>query len=242
MCCSGLLKILMFIVNGAIFLVGAGLLGVGVWVTLDSDSMLGFLEHIEDAPAELKQLANVGYLLIGLGIGLAFIGFLGCCGAMKESRCMLLTFFIIVLIIFLAEVAGAVVLFVFQPLVEELLQEIKVEVADSIEKTYGEDEALTTFWNTTMVELKCCGYSNYTDFTGSPFVNTSGLYPPECCKTGKKCILDMAHSADIPGCFEALVTLIEDNAGLVGGVALGICAVEVLAMIFAMVLYKKAGK
>ncbi|XP_062387412.1 tetraspanin-1-like [Sardina pilchardus] len=197
MCCSGLLKILMFIVNGAIFLGGAGLLGVGVWVTLDLDSMLGFLkflDHIEDAPAELKQLANVGYLLIGLGTVLALIGFLGCCGVIMEKRWMLLTFFIIVLIIFIVEVAVAVVLIMFKPMVENHLQDIEVKVAASVEKTYGADEALTTLWNTTMDKLKCCGYSNYTDFTGSPFVKTSGLYPPECCKPGIQCTFNVTQS------------------------------------------------
>ncbi|XP_076125538.1 tetraspanin-1-like [Alosa pseudoharengus] len=242
MCCSSLLKILMFIVNGAIFLVGAGLLAMGVWVTVDSASMLGFLDHIEDAPAGLKQLGNVGYLLIGLGVGLTLIGFLGCCGAVKESRCMLLTFFIIVLIIFIAEVAGAIVLFLFQPLVGELLRDIGGKVADSIQTSYGDNEGLSTFWNTTMDELKCCGYNNYTDFTDSPYNTAYTLYPPECCKQDVRCTFDNAHSANMTGCFDTLVILIEDNAGIVGGVALGIGAVEVFAMIFAMVLYKKAGK
>lgn len=72
-------------------LVGAALLGVGIWVKVDASSLLGFLSHIDNAPAELQQLTNVGYLLIGLGAALGLIGFLGCCGAVKESRCMLLT-------------------------------------------------------------------------------------------------------------------------------------------------------
>ena len=33
---------------------------------------------------------DVGYLLIAIGLLLLVIGFLGCCGAMKESKCMLL--------------------------------------------------------------------------------------------------------------------------------------------------------
>ena len=70
---------------------GAAILGVGIWVLVDSSSLLGFLDHIEDAPPELAQLANVGYLLIGLGVVLTLMGFLGCCGAAKENRCMLLT-------------------------------------------------------------------------------------------------------------------------------------------------------
>lgn len=71
-------------------LAGAAILGVGIWVKVDSGSILSFLGKIENAPSELSQVLNVGYLLIALGALLLIIGFLGCCGAVKESRCMLL--------------------------------------------------------------------------------------------------------------------------------------------------------
>lgn len=72
-------------------LAGAVILGVGIWVTVDSSSLLGILEKVEDAPSELSHLVSVGYLLIAVGAFLLIIGFLGCCGAVRESRCMLLT-------------------------------------------------------------------------------------------------------------------------------------------------------
>lgn len=71
-------------------LAGVAILAVGVWVKVDSGSLLGVLDNIKDAPAELGQLANVAYLLMGVGGVLLIMGFLGCCGAMKESRCMLM--------------------------------------------------------------------------------------------------------------------------------------------------------
>lgn len=58
---------------------------------VDSSSFLGVLDNTEGVPTELSQLVNISYLLIALGAVLLVIGFLGCCGAIKESRCMLLT-------------------------------------------------------------------------------------------------------------------------------------------------------
>ncbi|KAG7227681.1 hypothetical protein INR49_029442 [Caranx melampygus] len=95
-------------------LAGAAILGVGIWVKVDSASLLGILENLENGSSGISQLVNVSYVLMAVGGVLLVIGFLGCCGAIRESKCMLLTFFSIVLIIFLIEVAGAVVLFVFQ--------------------------------------------------------------------------------------------------------------------------------
>ncbi|XP_077057533.1 tetraspanin 34a [Siphateles boraxobius] len=242
MCCKGFLKVMMFVFNGIIFLAGAAILAVGIWVAVDRVSLLGFLDHIDDAPDELAQLANIGYLLIGVGAFLTLMGFLGCCGAMKESKCMLLSFFIIVLIIFLVEVAAGVVLIVFEPLVEKFLNEIGQKVAISIEEKYGEDEGFTSVWNSTMNELKCCGYNNYTDFTGSPFVSDTSLYPVTCCTNNTICNEIAAGRESVRGCFKALEQMIKDNAVLLAGVALGIAALEIAAMVVSMILYKNVGK
>lgn len=243
MCCSGFLKIMMFIFNGGIFLAGAAILGVGVWVKVDSASLLGLLDEIEDAPPELSQLANVAYLLIGVGAVLLVIGFLGCCGAIRESRCMLLTFFCIVLIIFLIEVAGAIVLFVFQGLAGELLGNLENQVRASIRKDYGNENSLTSLWNATMEEFKCCGYKNYTDFDNSPYQNVGTVYPPTCCNstTNGQCPATDAESSMVLGCFDKLVELIEENAVIIAAVALGIAALEIAAMVVSMILYKKVG-
>lgn len=69
---------------------GVAILGVGIWVKVDSGSILNFLGKIENVPKEISQVLNVGYLLIAIGAILLIIGFLGCGGAIRESKCMLL--------------------------------------------------------------------------------------------------------------------------------------------------------
>ncbi|KAM6941149.1 tetraspanin 34a [Lycodopsis pacificus] len=244
MCCSGFLKVMMFIFNGGIFLAGACILGVGVWVKVDSSSLLGLLDDVEGAPSGLSQLVNVAYLLIAVGAVLLVIGFLGCCGAVRESRCMLLTFFSIVLIIFLIEVAGAVVLLVFKDLAEQVLDRLEDDVKKSIKEKYGSNERFTSLWNATMNEFKCCGYKNYTDFDDSPFYidHERDLYPVTCCnETIAVCTTDNAEFSMIGGCFTMLLQLIEENAVIIAGLALGIAALEVAAMVVSMVLYQNIG-
>ncbi|XP_023666520.1 tetraspanin 35 [Paramormyrops kingsleyae] len=238
--CFQFLKVMMFIFNGIIFLAGAGILGVGVWVKVDSNSLLGILGKIQDAPAGLNQLVNVGYLLIAVGGVLLVMGFLGCCGAVRESKCMLLLFFVIVLIVFIAEVAAAVVILVFRPLAESLIHMLGNSVVSSIKKDYGKDVDLTLLWNTTMTGLKCCGFSNYTDFTDSPYHQSSSLYPDPCCLT-LPCTLQNATSSSIPGCLRKIVSAIQSNSTVLIAVALGIAALEMSAMIVSMTLYCKIG-
>lgn len=72
-------------------LAGAVILGVGIWVKVDSSSFFGILDGVDGIPAEVSSLLNISYLLIAAGAVLLVIGFLGCCGAIRESKCMLLT-------------------------------------------------------------------------------------------------------------------------------------------------------
>ncbi|XP_049576247.1 tetraspanin 34a [Syngnathus scovelli] len=249
MCCSGFLKMMMFIFNGAIFVAGAAILGVGIWVKVDSNSFMGVVDGVEELPPEISQLSNVGYVLIGVGSVLAIIGFLGCCGAVKESRCMLLTFFSIVLIIFLIEVAVVVVVLVFKDLAEDLFDSLETEIHKSLATKYGEDETLTSLWNSTMAAFQCCGYKNYTDFTGSPFQEMNGnFYPSQCCNgtsIGEACSQLSAQIAEslqlVDGCLNKLLQFIEANTPIVVGVGLGVAALEIAAMVVSMVLYKDIG-
>lgn len=240
--CFGFLKGMMFLFNGIIFLAGAAILGVGIWVKVDSGSIFTLLQKIENTPEELNQVLNVGYLLIAIGALLLIIGFLGCCGAIKESRCMLLLFFIIVLLVFIAEVAGAVVILVFRPLADELFTKIGIAAVQNIKKDYGNNKDITGLWDTTMSTLKCCGFYNYSDFSGSPYYNThSSQYPPVCCLSSSNPCNHTVAASDVvvSGCFQKIKDMIDENAVVIVGVALGIAALEICAMIVSMTLYCK---
>uniref|UniRef100_G3NTC5 Tetraspanin 34b n=1 Tax=Gasterosteus aculeatus aculeatus TaxID=481459 RepID=G3NTC5_GASAC len=221
-------------------LAGAAVLGVGIWVKVDSGSILAFLGKIENAPAGLSHVLNVGYLLIAVGALLLVIGFLGCCGAVRESSCMLLLFFIIVMVVFIAEVAGAVVILVFRPLAEELLTKFGEVAAKNIHKDYGNNSDVTGLWNATMSSLHCCGFYNSSDFVGSPYYNQHHhQYPPQCClPTVQLCNQTIVDSDPmVTGCFAKIKKLIEDNMAAIVGVALGIAALEICAMGVSMILY-----
>nr|XP_057905335.1 tetraspanin 35 [Doryrhamphus excisus] len=241
--CFGFLKFMMFLFNGIIFVAGAAILGVGIWVKVDSGSILGFLGSIDNAPAELNQVLNVGYLLIAVGALLVIIGFLGCCGAARESKCMLLLFFIIILLVFIAEVAGAVVILVFRPLAEELFAKLGTAAVKSIKKDYGKNADITGLWDTTMNTLKCCGIYNSSNFVDSPYyMANNNQYPPPCCASAdnKPCnqtVID--NFSTVPGCFAKIEQLIDDNTEVIVGVALGIAALEICAMTVSMILYCK---
>lgn len=66
---------------------GGTLLGVGIWVKVDGES---FLKIFGTLSSSILQVVNVAYLLIVIGAILLVVGFLGCYGAQKESKCLLM--------------------------------------------------------------------------------------------------------------------------------------------------------
>lgn len=237
--CFKFLKIMMFVFNSIIFLAGGAILGVGIWVKVDSGSALGILSQIDNMPSGLSQVLNVGYLMIALGAVLVILGFLGCCGAIKEWRWMLLLFFSIILLVFLAEVAGAIVILVFRPTVDNLFTTVGEALVESIQKDFGRQSDITGLWNATMTTLDCCGFYNVSDFKGSPYyVEEEEKFPPQCCPgRSAPCNETLGLDAGVIGCFQRIKDLVESNTVVIVAVALGIAFLELGAMTVAMILY-----
>ncbi|KAM9454709.1 tetraspanin-1-like [Clarias gariepinus] len=237
MSCKVILKILMVIVNSAIFFAGAGTVIIGVLVEIERKQAVGKLND-KDIPPQLVHLAKAAYSLIAVGSILTIIGFLGCCGAMLENKCMLMTFFIIILVMFIVEVA-AVAILLSNPQTGEQVEKLRKAVAKSIEDSYGEDETITKAWDQMMKLMECCGYNNYTDFTESKFVEKKSQYPQACCSDkNATCDEDKAESKKVIGCFDAVVQWVKKNSASIAGVAFSIVAIEIAAMIVSLILYK----
>ena len=68
---------------------GGALIGVGVWMRSDRESVL-YLELLKSVPASpVVALDRFPLIIIVVGALVAFLSFLGCCGACVESVCFL---------------------------------------------------------------------------------------------------------------------------------------------------------
>ncbi|XP_075433665.1 tetraspanin-16 isoform X2 [Ascaphus truei] len=170
------LKYTMFLINGLIFIGGCLLLGVGLWIIFAGVSFVKIIG------VQSMHFINVAYFCIVAGCLLALLGFIACCGAIRESRCLLMTFLLILLALFIAEVACAVLALVYSEVAESILKD---KALKSLKEQYTNDTKgiVSQGWNTIMDYFSCCGFSNYTDFNNSAFRDKTGLkYPPACCK------------------------------------------------------------
>uniref|UniRef100_A0A8B9C014 Tetraspanin n=1 Tax=Anser brachyrhynchus TaxID=132585 RepID=A0A8B9C014_9AVES len=144
-------KYLMFIFNVLVFAGGTCLVGVGLWVAVDP---AGF----QDIVAAKPVLSAGAYLLLAVGIALSLLGFLGCCGALRRSRLLLL-----------------------------VVSEGRELFLSELQRNYRGDEDTEVFsvaWNTLMVMFSCCGVLGPEDFgNGSRFqeLHPGTPWPRVCC-------------------------------------------------------------
>uniref|UniRef100_A0A8C3N3D8 Tetraspanin 4 n=1 Tax=Geospiza parvula TaxID=87175 RepID=A0A8C3N3D8_GEOPR len=81
--CLQCIKYLMFVFNLLFWLGGCGILGVGIWLAVTQGNFATLSSSFPSLSA-----AN---LLIVTGTFIMIIGFVGCIGAIKENKCLLLS-------------------------------------------------------------------------------------------------------------------------------------------------------
>ncbi|XP_072551339.1 tetraspanin-18B [Salminus brasiliensis] len=188
------------------------------------------------------------YIILAMGGMLFLLGFLGCCGALRENKCLLLFFFIFILMIFLAELATAILAFIFR---EQLTKESFTKELRKHYQGYNSSDVLTTTWNAIMRTFDCCGVNSPEDFEESLFrvLHTSEVVPEACCRKNShlgdvslsnkdECLSGNMLYRNNKGCYSSVVDYFEMYIYVAGALAIVVLTIELFAMIFAMCLFK----
>lgn len=253
-CESCIAKTLLSVFNFLFFVLGTIVLGVGIWLATDKTSFIALLKMVENdqlehftQPAVIEQLA---YLLIAIGSVMFFLSFLGYCGAIRESRCLLTTYGLFLLVILVAEVTAFGLAAAYK---DRARTETKNYLQTTISKyytsnDYNQTDAVTLMWNFMMTELECCGVDDYRDFELSEKWNATkrnNVIPEACCKkpTEASCPTKRTETNHYKkGCYIALTGWILHNRNLVIIVAVSVGLAQLIAIFLAFCLCKSIEK
>jgi hypothetical protein len=211
-CCRGFAKVLLIIINILFFLAGLLMLAFGIALVVAPQKVIAFISmsgDFQDFSSStggffIEIIKASGIFMIILGGIVTIIAFFGFFGACCDSKCMLVTYAIILIIIVLAEVAliifAAVYPSVFQSVGQTafndtLMNEYKSDVVVSSNGTFDESSIgdVSIAWNALQVAFNCCGASNYTDYSkfswtpikcdpSNPKCTQAAKVPVSCCK------------------------------------------------------------
>ena len=183
-CCRTTAKVLLIIVNIIFWLAGLLMLAFGIAIVAAPGKVISSLSNLGEN--EFDNMANAskdfydlvracGIFMIIMGGIVAIIACFGFFGACCESRCMLVTYAVILIIIVLAEVALIIFAAVFP---DKFENSSKKAFYNSLRDTFKRDYNLTgdsfkndnglegeAFWNTIQWKWECCGVYDYKDYS-----------------------------------------------------------------------------
>ncbi|XP_046437640.1 tetraspanin-9-like [Daphnia pulex] len=257
--CGKCLKYLMFTFNLLSLVGGIVVMAVGIWTCVDH----AYMEQLLGT----NLYMSAAYILIATGVVVILISFLGCLGAVKEIKCMLLTYFIVMFGIFVTMLVGGILGYAFR---SNVAVSMRTRMYSSLGE-YGVNRVVTDAWDFTQSKLRCCGVEGFDGYriwrTENRNFNSNSQVPLSCCQkiwtsgqigsTGlinsgmlNSGQMDMTGQSYMPcqgspnsntayliGCYEKGLLAVQEQAAIVGGVGIGIAFVTLMGMIFSMALF-----
>ncbi|CAB3378950.1 Hypothetical predicted protein [Cloeon dipterum] len=221
-CGTTTIKYLLFIFNLIFCLGGLVILVLGAVIQWN----INFYE------ATLSEKVTVpAIVLIVVGSIIFITALLGCCGVLQESHCMITTFAVILIILFLIQIVGGALAFAFQDEFNEFLRTGLKNSMKEYNQPNAEGEIARQYWDTIQTEFKCCGVDGPTDWTTT--LSNNGIPPASCgCDElfGNGCLVGIYTK----GCYQKLSQWLKMTQNVLGGVAIGVAAVELIGAVFAL--------
>ncbi|XP_043980647.1 CD82 molecule b [Gambusia affinis] len=187
------------------------------------------------------------YILIGVGSLTMAMGFFGCIGAIYEIRCLLGLYFTCLLLILIAQVTAAVLIYIQR---DPLKHEMSVIIRGLIVNYTGQNKTTEHAWDFVQRTMKCCGWTGPGNWSENTLIknSTQNLYSCSCRNDTipgtdvKEFGLCEHLSAQPPvfqmGCINSVEKWLLDNCGIILGICVGVAVVELLGMILSMCLCK----
>jgi len=216
------IKYLMFFFNFLFWLSGLVLIVIGAIIR---DKYGDYFSYADN------KFANAAVFIIIVGVVVFVIGFLGCCGAVKENYCMVTTFAVLLAIIFILEIVAGALGFTYKKKVDSVAQ----AALEKAVKQYGEVEGEKKLLDWAQKTFKCCGNAGASDFSAQKNGTCKGTNQGVAsCHEGGKC----SGALNKDGCRKGFIDFIKSKLVIIGAVAVGIAFIQLLGIIFACFLMK----
>ncbi|KAI3384631.1 hypothetical protein SNEBB_010831 [Seison nebaliae] len=229
---SGSMKIIKYLLiafNFVFFLCGIALIVTGTVILVGYREVLEFTGNV---------LGNGAILLIIVGVVIFLLGFFGCCGAWKENFCMIMIFATMLVVIFILELAVAIMGIIFK-------KKIELNVSTGMKKSmdkYGGDKnkGVTKAWDVWQKKMKCCGINKFSDWQNATVYNDADDVPDSCCISNSVgCGKGKSKSGEgifAEGCINKTKLKIKESTLIMAIVAMLLAAIQLIGISFACCL------
>lgn len=184
MAVSKIVKYVLFATNFLIFVMSLLVLGSSIYALVNKMAFLSFLNQVDDwIPKDIisvfsELITSAAVLFLVVSLLSTIIAFLGCYGAYAENRCMLATYFVLILGMLVAMVVGVVLAGGdIKGTLKKPLEESLKAYNENLSSNNASAEGIVTviFWNKMQEQFGCCGVSGASDWEELGNFPTEGL-------------------------------------------------------------------
>jgi len=231
-CCSAeCLKYSLCFYNFIFLLSGCAVFGLGLWTLLEK---WDFIQLITNGTYE----ATV-WLLVSTGLLSILTALLGYTAVALESRGLLASYTILLVLVFMFESVIGLLAYVYQ---EQLQPDLASNLKETFILGYEEDSAVDRLQE----QYSCCGVSSFSDWANSPWQRDHSQLkvPSSCCKTISPGCGWRDHPSNIhyTGCIHRFTQELSMHLKLVGSICLGIALLQVFGVLLTSCLFSKLHK
>lgn len=210
-------KRLLFVFNLLFVCVAIGLIAAGAYVQV---ALKDYFELIEGS------FSSAAALLIAVGVIIFFIAFFGCCGAYKENHTCVMIFAVLLIIIFILEIAGGIAGFVLKGKVKGVVEGYMSDTLKRGDKV----------WDEVQKDFDCCGINGPKDW-----INNNKSIPASCCKQTPTLNCN-STSAIQTGCLTKFSNFVEDKIYIIGAVGIAFAFIQLVGILFSCCLARAIKK
>nr|XP_022296850.1 tetraspanin-6-like [Crassostrea virginica] len=236
--CRNFAKRFLVVFNIIFVFFGSGLLGAGLLLIADPDSVniqkLIFVDSFDEA------ISSPAFVLVGFG-GLAFLGgLLGCIGVIKQWKWALALNIIILVVIFFGEISGGIMAVVYK---SELISQLGNALEKSI-AVYKTSPIIRKVVDEVQKTLHCCGVTSYMDY----YKYADLPVPSSCCAGDLTTCADEANEPWFPGretnyiynegCLSSLQNQLTNNLSILKGTGFGIASIQIIGIFLTYKFYR----
>ncbi|KAF5307914.1 hypothetical protein FQR65_LT06481 [Abscondita terminalis] len=213
------IKYLLFVFNLLFVITGIIIISLGVSIKTYFTNYDFFLDD---------KYFSTPNLLIAIGAIIFLIAFFGCCGALKESFCMIITFSVLLILIFVLEFAAGISGYVLKNQTSDFLLE-KLNITMSQYEPNNPKATSSRVWDGIQTEFKCCGANNYSDWFNVEKLNHT--LPLSCCgpqwgAVGMGFCNESTATLYMTGCVDGFGEFVKDNAVSIASGALVLAFIQ----------------
>ena len=139
---------------------GCVVLGIGIFAIVNGAALMDLVDEANsalDSNLSLSVFTTAAIILIVVSVFVVIVAFFGCCGAIKESKCMLGTYFTIILVMFIILIVGAVI--GYQASFDEIGDQLDNTMKKYVDKSLQDDDtpkenlAITKAWDSVQEDV-----------------------------------------------------------------------------------------